>query len=670
MKRLVIIFSLATMLFLLGTNGFAAQRMVLFELHTSTTCPPCVAANATLNNLMTEYEEDLAIIRYHAWWPAPGNDPFYLANVAENTARIDYYNVNAVPDGFCDGASTGSHTGWESTIQNHLQVDSPLTISIGAPAPNEFVASITAEEDIDATDLRAHFVIIESNIEYTGTNGDPEHHQVMRDMLPDANGHSFSISQGETVDLSATYSLDDEWVTENLELVVFVQNHTTREIYQAAKISMAANISITEHTVEETSGDGDNRFESGESGEVVISVSALSALGDMTNVSAELMADSPAIEIDNGSVSFGDMESGETATNADNPFTFNILPNVPHVAHFTVLVTADGYENQVSFEMIIGRPPLVIDDDGGDELEMFFTDVLDGDGLFYEMWSSDQATPANFFSDYPLVIWFTGDAGNGLSADETAQLAAFLEAGNNLILTGQDIAELLPAGDMFLSDYLGVEYVDNAASVMVEGVSEDPYFGDFQVLVSSGSGGANNQTSMDIISLTAGSAAIPVMQYPSGLGTAAVRYSDPTHGYNVVYFGFGLESIYGVGNFASLEDIIDACDAFFTDATVAVEEPEAPRILATRLDQNYPNPFNPATSIRYALAEAGHVSLKVYDTAGRLVKTLVDAHQTPNRYDMTWDGTDNAQQPVASGLYFYQLQTDDTRDVRRMLLLK
>lgn len=108
------------------------------------------------------------------------------------------------------------------------------------------------------------------------------------------------------------------------------------------------------------------------------------------------------------------------------------------------------------------------------------------------------------------------------------------------------------------------------------------------------------------------------------------------------------------------------------DAPTGIEDDDAVGALPARtaLRQNYPNPFNPSTTIRYAIAESGPVSLKIFDTAGRLVKTLVDGHQTPNHYELTWDGTDNVNQSVASGLYLYQLQTDDNREVRRMLLLK
>ncbi|MFH1502191.1 MAG: M14 family zinc carboxypeptidase, partial [Candidatus Eisenbacteria bacterium] len=68
---------------------------------------------------------------------------------------------------------------------------------------------------------------------------------------------------------------------------------------------------------------------------------------------------------------------------------------------------------------------------------------------------------------------------------------------------------------------------------------------------------------------------------------------------------------------------------------------------------NYPNPFNPRTSVRYEVPSAGHVSLRVYDVAGRLVKTLVDTElESGGRHEVEWDGRDESGAPVAAGVYF------------------
>jgi hypothetical protein len=90
------------------------------------------------------------------------------------------------------------------------------------------------------------------------------------------------------------------------------------------------------------------------------------------------------------------------------------------------------------------------------------------------------------------------------------------------------------------------------------------------------------------------------------------------------------------------------------------------------LDQNYPNPFNPSTSIRYSVSGDGpmEVSLRIYNVAGRLVRTLVDGQIAPAEYEVIWNGRNEGDQEVASGLYFYRLQVSDYVETKKMVLLR
>jgi hypothetical protein len=84
-----------------------------------------------------------------------------------------------------------------------------------------------------------------------------------------------------------------------------------------------------------------------------------------------------------------------------------------------------------------------------------------------------------------------------------------------------------------------------------------------------------------------------------------------------------------------------------------------------RLDQNYPNPFNPTTLIRFAVPQSAHVTLRVFSPLGQEVATLVDERLAPGTYEADWNASRHA-----SGAYFYELRADDTRIVRRMLLVR
>ena len=95
----------------------------------------------------------------------------------------------------------------------------------------------------------------------------------------------------------------------------------------------------------------------------------------------------------------------------------------------------------------------------------------------------------------------------------------------------------------------------------------------------------------------------------------------------------------------------------------------------TVLLPNYPNPFNPETWIPYQLANASDVQITIYDTKGAIVRTLGLGHQAAGYYTdrnqaAYWDGRNGLGENVASGVYFYQLQTDEISPIRKMVILK
>jgi hypothetical protein len=83
------------------------------------------------------------------------------------------------------------------------------------------------------------------------------------------------------------------------------------------------------------------------------------------------------------------------------------------------------------------------------------------------------------------------------------------------------------------------------------------------------------------------------------------------------------------------------------------------------LSQNFPNPFNPVTKINYAMPKQGFVSLKIYDITGREVKTLVNEFKHAGYYSVDFNGS-----YLASGVYFYRIQSGDFVSVKKMVLIK
>lgn len=91
---------------------------------------------------------------------------------------------------------------------------------------------------------------------------------------------------------------------------------------------------------------------------------------------------------------------------------------------------------------------------------------------------------------------------------------------------------------------------------------------------------------------------------------------------------------------------------------------------AYQLWQNYPNPFNPSTTIRYALPKAGQVRLALYSLLGQRVWSMQRRHASPGVYAITWNGRDDRDRPVASGVYLLQMQAGDFVQTRKLVLMK
>ena len=88
------------------------------------------------------------------------------------------------------------------------------------------------------------------------------------------------------------------------------------------------------------------------------------------------------------------------------------------------------------------------------------------------------------------------------------------------------------------------------------------------------------------------------------------------------------------------------------------------------LKPNYPNPFNPSTNIQFDVHQGGKVRLTIYNNLGQTIKVLIDGTLSIGNYNMVWDGLDETDKRVSSGLYFYRLEWEGQSMVRPMVLMK
>jgi hypothetical protein len=88
------------------------------------------------------------------------------------------------------------------------------------------------------------------------------------------------------------------------------------------------------------------------------------------------------------------------------------------------------------------------------------------------------------------------------------------------------------------------------------------------------------------------------------------------------------------------------------------------------LNANYPNPFNPSTTISFNNATAGNVKIDIFNIKGQKVKSLVNDYFAQGSHKVVWNGTDEQQRQVGSGVYFYKMTAENFSDTRKMILMK
>ena len=117
-------------------------------------------------------------------------------------------------------------------------------------------------------------------------------------------------------------------------------------------------------------------------------------------------------------------------------------------------------------------------------------------------------------------------------------------------------------------------------------------------------------------------------------------------------------------------NLLTAADLYrFTPVYTGLEE-NVTTIKEFKLFQNFPNPFNPSTNINYQIPKVSHVTLKIYNTLGQHIKTLVDEKLESGKYGVVWDGKNEIGLNVASGLYFYRLDSPAYVKTVKMILIR
>tara|TARA_Y100001947_G_scaffold143880_1_gene137256 strand:+ start:4603 stop:6462 length:1860 start_codon:yes stop_codon:yes gene_type:complete len=111
-------------------------------------------------------------------------------------------------------------------------------------------------------------------------------------------------------------------------------------------------------------------------------------------------------------------------------------------------------------------------------------------------------------------------------------------------------------------------------------------------------------------------------------------------------------------------------DSHWNNTEFTSVDHDAPIARSFELLGNYPNPFNPSTKIRFATEKHSDVKVNIYSVVGKEVSSIINHELAAGTYNVTWNGTDRSGARAPSGMYFYEVSSDDRTLVGKMLLLK
>lgn len=254
--------NLAAALSMLVFHLSAQNRLVLIEQFSNSSCGPCAAASPTIYNYANNNQQKAVVIAYHTSFPYY-NDSMYFDNVTENDARVNYYSVAGVPNSIIDGnvynGSTASlNPNLNTSITNRGLVSPRFNITesnlklVNGQLTGDI--SFTSIDSANANqNLVAYIVVIEKKVLKStfaaspGNNSETEYGYVMRKMYPNALGTVLSntiLGASEIVNLN--WSISRIKNINEIRVVAFVQNISTKEVYQTQLFTPTISVGINE----------------------------------------------------------------------------------------------------------------------------------------------------------------------------------------------------------------------------------------------------------------------------------------------------------------------------------------------------------------------------------------------------------------------------------------
>jgi len=438
-------------------------------------------------------------------------------------------------------------------------------------------------------------------------------------------------------------------------------------------------------------GNGNTMVEQGETVELYIRLVNYMISTGYADVT--LSVSNPRIQVTQGTVTLDNAFTGVTpVSNLNQPLIFSVPADFETSdVTFTLALSIDStlsegpgvFKDTIEFVETVGTTDYIVINSGHSDVlntETVYKDNLQAVGEIARFWDKSRSFPGpDFLDNFKAVFWVTDTSTENIfTADDIAAMKSFLDHGRNLCIVSPYGAEdLIDLDSAFVSDYLRINLQSFETSAFaVYGIAGNPVSEGVQLYLNTGLG--FNGTHKILQPVNDGEKAFELSPAWGG-GTVGVSYDGS---YRTLFLTYPIETVFDdkTPDFDTKADLFERIVLFMNGGDITGVENEnvglsLPKSFA--LYQNYPNPFNPSTVIKYILdpANGGRVSpertrLAVYNLLGREIKTLVDEVQPAGTYEVTWDGSSDIGERVATGVYFYRLERGDIRESKKMLLLK
>ncbi|MDX2001718.1 MAG: T9SS type A sorting domain-containing protein [Chitinophagales bacterium] len=247
-------FILAALFF---TVQASAQKIVLYEQFSNASCPICATWSPQVHQFVQARDTQALLISYHTNFPY--NDGIYLENPDDVNARVAYYNVQGTPwtvmeGSLYNGASSSFIQGNPSNSYNTRVAtasDFEITFSNVTILGNRIrgTAHFKSLISLNGETVKAHIVAAEKLVLKSsyptppGTNSETQYPYVMRKMYPSAAGSTITaLNSGNITSTLFDMEINNARDLGELQIIAFVQNETTKEVYQAAKVQPQAYV--------------------------------------------------------------------------------------------------------------------------------------------------------------------------------------------------------------------------------------------------------------------------------------------------------------------------------------------------------------------------------------------------------------------------------------------